>query len=63
MSRDLRLSYRPGPDATPEADLDALVAVYGFLVQRRENRNTVRTRGRNHAGGGEKDRTPEAPTG
>ncbi|MDQ3864053.1 MAG: hypothetical protein M3317_11255 [Actinomycetota bacterium] len=28
-----RINYTPRPDATPESELDALVAVYKFILQ------------------------------
>lgn len=30
------IAYTPRPDATPEAELSALAAVYKFLVERKE---------------------------
>ena len=35
--------YAPRPDVTPEAELDALAAVYSFVLQRgRENKEGAR---------------------
>ncbi len=28
-----RINYTPLPDATPESELDALVAIYGFVLE------------------------------
>ena len=41
MSSDLRISYHPHLDATPEAELEVLARVYSFLIQRHENRNAA----------------------
>jgi hypothetical protein len=41
MSSDLRLSYRPRLEATPEAELEVLARVYRFLIQNQENRNAA----------------------
>jgi hypothetical protein len=41
MSSDLRISYRPHLDATPEAELEVLARVYSFLIQRHVNRKAV----------------------
>ncbi len=30
-----RITYTPRPDATPEAELDALATVYGYLLKKR----------------------------
>jgi hypothetical protein len=32
LKSSARITYTPRPDAAPEADLDALAAVYHFLV-------------------------------
>ena len=45
MSIDLHISYRPLPDATPEAELEALAAVYSFLVERHANRTAAESGG------------------
>jgi hypothetical protein len=36
-----RISYTPYPDATPESELDALVAVYEFILQCHESRKVA----------------------
>jgi hypothetical protein len=36
-----RISYTPLPDATPESELDALVAVYEFILQCHESRKVA----------------------
>jgi hypothetical protein len=41
MSSDLRISYRPHLDATPEAELEVLARVYSFLIQRHVNRKAI----------------------
>ena len=35
------LTYTPRPDATPESELDALVAVYKFILQCHESRKAA----------------------
>ena len=35
------LTYTPRPDATPESELDALVTVYKFILQRHESRKAA----------------------
>ncbi len=55
MNRGLRLNYRPGPEATPETELDALMVLYAFLMQRRESRTFVHISRPNHAEGDEED--------
>ncbi len=45
MSSDLRISYRPHLDATPEAELEVLAAVYSFVTQRHVNRNAAASGG------------------
>jgi len=60
MSSDLRISYHPRLDATPEAELEALATVYLFLIQRHENRKAVVNGGRADTQGGKskQSRTP-----
>lgn len=62
MSRDLRISYRPHLDATPEAELEVLVAAYSFLLQSLENRRAAASGGCASNKGGESDR-PKTPSG
>jgi hypothetical protein len=54
------ISYRPRLDATPEAELEALAAVYSFLIQCRENRKAVVSGGCADTQGGQskESRTP-----
>jgi hypothetical protein len=47
MSSDLHISYCPLPDATPESELEALAAVYSFLIQSHANREAAATDGGN----------------
>ena len=47
MSSDLRINYLPHPDATPQSELEALTAVYSFLIQSHENRKAAATGGGN----------------
>lgn len=55
MAEDsLRLSYRPLSDASPEAEVEALAAVYRFILDRHENRMAVGTGDRSDKEGGEK---------
>ena len=45
-----RINYIPLPDATPESELDALVAVYEFILQCHESRKVAASSGdRNEA--------------
>jgi hypothetical protein len=64
MSSDLRISYRPRLDATPEAELEVLAAVYSFLIQRHINRRAAASGGfaDNKGKGGESDQS-KAPSG
>ena len=41
MSSDLRISYRPRLDATPEAEMEVLARVYRFLIRNHEIRNAA----------------------
>jgi hypothetical protein len=61
MSSDLRISYRPHLDATPEADLEVLARVYQFLIQSHENRNAAASVGcaDNKGGGNNQSRAPQ----
>ena len=61
MSSDLRISYHPRPDATPEAELEVLARVYSFLIQRYVNRKAA-TGGCADKLGGESDHS-KAPSG
>ncbi len=38
---DPRITYSPRPDSTPEAELDALVAVYKFIIECHESRKVA----------------------
>ena len=38
------ISYTPRPDATPEAEISALSAVYSFILECREKRATPESR-------------------
>lgn len=61
---DQTIRYSPLPDATPEAELDALVAVYRFLIERHTNRKAADLGGSDDIeGGGDNDREPEASVG
>jgi hypothetical protein len=62
MSSDLRISYRPHLDATPEAELEVLAAVYSFLIQRHENRKAAFRGGCVDNKGGESEQS-KAPSG
>jgi len=59
MSSDLRIDYRPLPDATPESGLEALAAVYLFLIQRNATK-AANLGGNDLQKGGEEDRMPGA---
>jgi len=64
MSNDLHISYRPLPTATPESELEALAAVYSFLIRSHENRKAAATGGGDDQEiGGENNRTPGSPSG
>ena len=41
----LRLTYIPLPDATPESELDALAAVYAFILDCHESRKVADSTG------------------
>jgi len=56
------IRYRPRLDATPEAELEVLAAVYSFVIQRHENRKAVFRGGRVDNKGGESEQS-EAPSG
>jgi len=61
---DQIIHYRPLPNATPEAELDALVAVYRFLIERHTNRKAADLGGSDDIeGGGDNDREPGASIG
>jgi hypothetical protein len=62
MSSDLRINYRPHLDATPEAELEMLAAVYSFLIQRHVNRNAAASGGCADNKGGENNQS-KAPSG
>jgi hypothetical protein len=36
-----RISYTPCPDATPESELDALAAVYAFVLEARTKKRAA----------------------
>jgi hypothetical protein len=61
MSSDLHVSYHPRLDATPEAELEVLAAVYSFLIQRHVNRKAA-SGGFADKKGGESDQS-KAPSG
>lgn len=58
MSNDTHIDYHPLPDATPEAELGALAAVYSFLMQRHANRTAAELGGEDKEKGGEQDHKP-----
>lgn len=60
---DRIIHYSPLPNATPEAELDALVAVYRFLIERHTNRKAADLGGSEDTEGGDNDREPDASTG
>jgi hypothetical protein len=62
MSSDLRISYRPHLDATPEAELEVLAGVYSFLIQSLENRKAAASGGCSDDKGGENNQS-KAPSG
>lgn len=62
MSSDLRISYRPRLDATPEAELEVLARVYRFLTQTLENRKAAFRGGCADNKGGESEQS-KAPSG
>jgi hypothetical protein len=47
---DHRIRYAPRPDATPEAELDALAAVYRFILDCRAMRLAAESGSCNDAG-------------
>jgi hypothetical protein len=62
MSSDLRISYRPHLDATLEAKLEVLAAIYSFLIQRHVNRRAAASGGFADNKGGENNQS-KAPSG
>jgi hypothetical protein len=62
MSSDLRISYRPHLDATLEAELEVLAAIYSFLIQRHVNRRAAASGGFADNKGGENNQS-KAPSG
>jgi hypothetical protein len=50
-----RLTYSPRPDATPESELDALAAVYAFVLKCQEQ-TAAEQSGRDDAEGDKHDR-------
>lgn len=62
MSSDVRIRYSPLPDATPESELEALVACYSFLIQRSENHKAADLNGGKERGG-DNDYGSGAPSG
>jgi hypothetical protein len=59
---DPAIRFDPLPDATPEAELEVLAAVYSFLIQSLENRNTAFRGGCADNKGGESEQS-KAPSG
>jgi hypothetical protein len=57
MSSDLRISYRPRLDATPETELEVLARVYSLLLQSHVNRNAAASGGIADKKGGESDQS------
>jgi hypothetical protein len=55
------IRYRPRLDATPEAELEVLAAVYSFVIQRHENRKAAASGGFADKKGGERDQS-KAPS-
>lgn len=55
-----RLTYIPLPDATPERKLDALAAVYAFILECHERRKVADSTGDRHE---VKEDTNVDPTG
>jgi hypothetical protein len=51
------IRYRPRLDATPEAELEVLAAVYSFVIQRHENRNAAASGGCADNTGGENNQS------
>ncbi len=59
-----QIIYSPLPGTTPEAELDALVAVYTFLIDRHTSRKAAGLGGAEKTeGGGDNHREPEASVG
>ena len=56
------IRYRPRLDATPEAELEVLAAVYSFLIQGHENRKAAISGDCAEKQGGENDKST-APSG
>jgi hypothetical protein len=56
------ISYHPRLDATPEAELEVLARVYGFLIQSHENRDAASGGCADNKKGGESEQS-KAPSG
>ena len=41
MANSITIRYAPRPDASPECQLEALVACYSFLIERAEERKAA----------------------
>jgi hypothetical protein len=54
-----RLTYTPLPDATPEGELDALVAAYKFIVKCHESRKAADLTGDPNEAKEDKELDPE----
>jgi hypothetical protein len=59
---DPAIRFDPLPDATPEAELEVLAAVYSFLIQHHVNRKAAFRGGCADNKGGESDQS-KAPSG
>ena len=54
-----RLTYAPLPDATPEGELDALVAAYKFILECHESRKAADPTGDPNEAKEDKDLDPK----
>jgi len=55
------ISYRPRLEATPDAELEVLAAVYSFVIQRHENRKATFSGGCTDYEGGENNQSWAPP--
>ena len=63
MASPIIIRYAARLDATPESELEALVACYAFLIERAENRKAAEHKNDGEEKGGDNDRESGAHVG
>ena len=63
MASPIIIRYAARLDATPESELEALVACYSFLIERAESRKTAGPKSGGEEKGGDNDRESGAHVG